>query len=58
MEPWRDLDAHNGGVEAQNGAVVATWSQILITLMRNSIVSKVKTDQHQSKKSDLDMRSL
>jgi hypothetical protein len=38
MEQWRDLDAHNGGVEAQNGAVVETWSQILITLMRNSIV--------------------
>jgi hypothetical protein len=21
MEPWRVADAHNGGVEAQNGAV-------------------------------------
>jgi hypothetical protein len=21
MEPWRAVDAHNGGVEAQNGAL-------------------------------------
>jgi hypothetical protein len=35
MEPWRAVDAQNGGVDAQNGAVetresVDQWSQILI----------------------------
>jgi hypothetical protein len=33
MEPWQDVDAHNGAVEAQNGALeclsVDQWSQIL-----------------------------
>jgi hypothetical protein len=25
IEPWRALDAHNGGVKAQNGSVEALW---------------------------------
>jgi hypothetical protein len=37
MEPWRTVnahvDAHSGGVEARNGAVVG---QIRITVKRNS----------------------
>ncbi len=26
MEQWRDVDAHNGGVDAQNGAVDGLWT--------------------------------
>jgi hypothetical protein len=45
MEPWRALEAHNGGVEAQQGArkyVYQWWSQIHITLMRNRIRIRIK----------------
>jgi hypothetical protein len=36
MEPWRAVDAHNGGVEAQNGALEDLYSehQWAQTLMR------------------------
>jgi hypothetical protein len=41
MEQWMAVDAHNGGVEALNGALQAgsvyQWSQIRITLMRSRI---------------------
>jgi hypothetical protein len=40
MEPWRAVDAHSGGLEAQNGALkvfLDQWSQIPITLMRSRI---------------------
>jgi hypothetical protein len=41
MEPWQDVDAHNGAVEAQNGALeclsVDQWSQIFIIFMRSRI---------------------
>jgi len=39
MEPWRHVDAHNGGVEAQNGShegSVDQWSKIS-TLVRSRI---------------------
>jgi hypothetical protein len=41
MEPWQGVDAHNGAVEAQNGALeclsVDQWSQILIIFMRSRL---------------------
>ncbi len=39
-EPWRAMDAHKGGVEAQKwnpGGSVCQWSQILISLTRSRI---------------------
>jgi len=41
-KPWRAVDAHNGGVEARNGAMegvycVCPWSQIFITLRSSRI---------------------
>ncbi len=37
MELWRAVDAHNGGVDAQNGALEGSRpvSHIETTLMRN-----------------------
>jgi len=41
----RAVDAHNGGVEAQNGAVeglLTQWSQIRITLVRSRLRIRIK----------------
>jgi hypothetical protein len=61
--PWRAVDAHKGGVMAQNGAlesVVDHWLQIRITLMRSRFRSgsalkwKVGSGSSKSEKMDTD----
>jgi hypothetical protein len=45
MELWRAVDAHDGGVEAQNknlGGFVDLWSQICINLMRRRIRIRIR----------------
>jgi hypothetical protein len=45
MEPWRAVDAHSGGVEAQKwspGGSVDQWSQIRIALMESRIRIRMK----------------
>jgi len=47
MEPWRAMDAHNGGAEDQNGGSrgksVDQWSQILITFDEDRIRIEAKS---------------
>ncbi len=45
MEPWRAVDAHNGGVEAQiqsNGGSVDPRLQICITMIRSRIRIRIR----------------
>jgi hypothetical protein len=49
VEPWRAVDTHTGGLEAQEwspGGSVDQWSQILITLKRRWIRKDPDADSH------------
>ncbi len=62
MEPWRDVDAHNGGVEVQNGAVQSVVADSHHFDEEQDPdpdplpSEKSDPDPHQSKRSDLDCR--
>jgi hypothetical protein len=53
MEPWRDLDAHNGGVEAQK---MKPCRSVVADSHHFDEEQDPDPDPHLSKKSDLDKR--
>jgi hypothetical protein len=52
MEPWRAMDVHNGGVEAQNGTKLEGLATTIADL--HHIDEEHSPDQHKSEKLDLD----